>query len=88
MVAKFRVFGKPRSKRQLLRQQYLVRLRTYKLVMRMTMLERLNYEQEKSALARGDYFPPHHLETHTPNQGCLFCRLELAEIVLSRRNEC
>lgn len=85
MVAKLRVFDKPRSARQFLRQQYLARIRTVHLLMRMSVVERQRYEKEKSALARGDYFPPHHLETHTPNQRCLFCLQELCEVILARR---
>lgn len=74
------------SRRQMLVHRERIRQRLFYLVqIVMSDAQRRNYNEEtKSRLAKSSFYPPHHLETHMPNQGCLFCLMETAEDILVR----
>lgn len=76
-----RVFPAPKNHRQRRRFREQAQQRHNYLLRQQTVAMRVMYGRERDRLAKGDYFPEHHLETHVPNQGCLFCLMEIAEIV-------
>jgi hypothetical protein len=77
------IFKRPESRRQCQRQQRQAyeRLR-YLVEFVLTDLLRREYRRQVRELAKPAPYPPHRMEYHVPNQGCLFCRLETVEGLL------
>jgi hypothetical protein len=80
---KIAIFKRPESHRQARRQQRQAADRLRYLVEFILSAElRREYRRQAAALAKPAPYPPHRMEYHVPNQGCLFCRIELVEGLL------